>query len=294
LRERAAKPRPVRRRDVYTEADGLFGRIADLVIENPVRSGGFVMVAMVIGTIISNAAYFQTSRHPAPFFVTRAANDAAAPTPKARVDAAPAEAQSQSQSQAQAQAHTAAAPAATIPPLPTAAPDSASLVTDTQRALATLKLYDGPIDGKIGPQTRAALSSFEMRIGLVPTGQPSPDLLVQLRKALPRSSAATPAEIAPPALIPTSAISGAAPDAAASDPTATGSIDHAQSAARIRKVQTALNDIGYGPIRVDGKGGGDTEDAIRRFQLDNGLALTGEADDALMAKLVMIGAMKSI
>ncbi|MBZ9934970.1 peptidoglycan-binding protein [Mesorhizobium sp. BR1-1-16] len=290
MRERAAKPRPVRRRDVYTEADGLFGRITDLVIENPVRSGGFVMVVMVIGTIISNAAYFQTTHHPAPFFVTRAANDAAAPMPKARVDAAPAPTQSQSQTQT----HSAAAPAATIPPLPTAAPDSVTLVTDTQRALAELKLYDGPIDGKIGPQTRAALSSFEMRIGLVPTGQPSPGLLVQLKKALPRSSAATPAEIAPPALIPTSATSGGTPDVAASDPTATGSIDHAQSAARIRKVQTALNDIGYGPIRVDGKGGGDTEDAIRRFQLDNGLALTGEADDALMAKLVMIGAMKSI
>ncbi|SHE62937.1 Peptidoglycan-binding (PGRP) domain of peptidoglycan hydrolases-containing protein [Kaistia soli DSM 19436] len=289
MRERAAKPRPVRRRDVYTEADGLFGRLTDLVIENPVRSGGFVMVVMVIGTIISNAAYFQTAHHPAPFFVTRAGDEeTAAPAPKTRAATVASPSPSASLSTSQ----TPAVAAANAPPLPTAAPDSATLVADTQRALAALKLYDGPIDGKIGPQTRAALSSFEMRIGLVPTGQPSARLLVQLKKALPRTSAATPDEIVPPALIPTSA-SGAT-DPAASDPTATGSIDHAQSAARIRKVQTALNDIGYGPIRVDGKGGGDTEDAIRRFQLDNGLALTGEADDALMAKLVMIGAMKSI
>ncbi len=277
--ERAPKPRPVRRRDVYTEADGLFGRITDLVLENPVRSGGFVMVAMVIGTIISNAAYFQTARHPAPFFVTRADDEAAAQTPPApRIRTATA---------------NPASGANAAPPLPTAAPDPAQLVSETQTALVALKLYDGPVDGKLGPQTRAAVSAFEKRLGLSATGQPSARLLVQMKKALAKSGAAAEAsEPVPPALIPTTAV--ASGESGATDPAATGSVDPAQSAARIRKVQAALNDIGYGPIRVDGKGGGDTEDAIRRFELDNGLPLTGEANDALMAKLVLIGAMKSI
>ncbi len=276
--ERAPKPRPVRRRDVYTEADGLFGRITDLVLENPVRSGGFVMVAMVIGTIISNAAYFQTAHHPAPFFVTRAEDDAAAPTPPApRIRAATA---------------NPAGGATGAPPLPTAAPDPAQLVSETQTALVALKLYDGPVDGKLGPQTRAAVSAFEKRLGLSATGQPSARLLTQMKKALGKTGAAEASEPVPPALIPTTAVAGG--EGGATDPAATGSVDPAQSAARIRKVQAALNDIGYGPIRVDGKGGGDTEDAIRRFELDNGLPLTGEANDALMAKLVLIGALKSI
>ncbi len=277
MRERAPKPRPVRRRDVYTEADGLFGRITDLVIENPVRSGGFVMVAMVIGTIISNAAFFQTAHHPSPFFTTRAEeSDPAAPMPRIRAAVAN-----------QGAAHPGAAP----PPLPSAAPDPATLVADTQATLAALKLYDGPLDGKLGPQTRAAVSAFEKRLGLAPTGQPSARLLVQMRKALPRTGAAEAVDIAPPALIPTPVIGEGSP---AADPSATGSVDPAQSAARLRKVQAALNDIGYGPIRVDGKGGGATADAIRRFELDNGLPLSGEANDALMAKLVLIGALKSI
>lgn len=258
MRERAARPRPARRRDVYTEADGLFGRITDLVIENPVRSGGFVMVAMVIGTIISNAAYFQTARHPSPLFATRqdggeAASDAKpAPLPKSRAAAIAAE---------------------------TGADDPATLVADTQKALAALKLYDGPIDGKPGPQTRGAIVAFETKMGMATTGQPSTRLLEQLRKALPRTSGAA-SDVAPG-------------DGTPADPTATGSVDPALSAARIRKVQTALNEIGYGPMRVDGKGGGTTEDAIRRFELDNGLALTGEANNALIAKLVLIGAMKA-
>lgn len=240
--ERAARPRPARRRDVYTEADGLFGRITDLVIENPVRSGGFVMVVVAVATIVSNAAYFQTARHPAPLFATRQDADAA-PLPKGRTVAVATHGQGDP-----------------------AAAGGAALVTAIQQALAALDLYDGPIDGKAGPQTRGAISAFETRMGLPATGQPSPQLLPKLKSALPRASA--------------------------DDPAATGSVDPALSAARIRKVQTALNEIGYGPIRVDGKGGGATQDAIRRFELDNGLVLTGEAGDALVAKLVEIGAMK--
>ncbi len=275
MRERASKPRPVRRRDVYTEADGLFGRITDLVIENPVRSGGFVMVAMVIGTIISNAAFFQTAHHPSPFFSTRVDEaDPAVPMPRIRAAIANS--------------------GAMTPPRPAAAPDPETLVADTQASLAALKLYDGPLDGKLGPQTRAAVSAFEKRLGLTPTGQPSARLLVQMRKALPRTGAAEAVDIAPPALIPTPVVGEATPGAPTSDPAATGSVDLAQSAARLRKVQAALNDIGYGPIRVDGKGGGATSDAIRRFELDNGLPLSGEAGDAVLAKLVLIGAMKSI
>lgn len=277
--ERRPRAKPVvRRRDVYTEPDGLFGRITDAVIENPVRTGGFVMVVIVVGAIVTNAAYFQTAHHPAPFFVTRPDSGAdaasAMPLPKQRA------AQS---GDAQA-AKTAAPPAnaSAAAPIPT---DPVQLLMETQRSLAALKLYDGAVDGKMGRQTRAAITAFETEQGLPATGQPSARLLALLRKVMPKSSDAAPSSDGPSAAVAT------APPA---DPTATGSIDPAQSAARIRKVQSALNDIGYGPIRVDGQGGGDTEDAVRRFELDNGLALTGQVNDMLVEKLIAIGAMKSI
>ncbi|MCX5497618.1 peptidoglycan-binding protein [Kaistia dalseonensis] len=308
--EPVRRKRPVTRtRDVYTEADGLFGRLTDVVIENPVRSGGVVLIAMVLGAIVSNAAFLQTAHHPDPFFVTRppAASAPAATVPPARTSASEPAPAAPTAPVAEA-ANTdplpglppeAAAPSPAAVPLPksraasangkavvskvgapratavktvpatsaTASAAPANIIADTQRALAAAKFYDGPIDGMMGPQTKAAISSFEMRIGLIPTGQPSPHLLEQMRKGL----------------------SGAQSSA---DPISTGSIDDPATRARLKRVQSALNDIGYGPIPVDGRGGGKTATAIRRFELDNGLPISGQATDTVVAKLVMIGAMK--
>jgi peptidoglycan hydrolase-like protein with peptidoglycan-binding domain len=65
------------------------------------------------------------------------------------------------------------------------------------------------------------------------------------------------------------------------------------SADAYRKVQTALNQIGYGPIPVDGKAGKDTADAIRRFELDNALPMSGVPDDGVVKRLTAIGALAS-
>lgn len=277
LRGGRAAP-PIRRRDVYTEADGLFGRLADLVIENPLRSGGMVMVVTVIGAIIVNAAYFQTAHHPAPFFVTRADEPAApadsvpaAPLPKSRATVA--------EPSRAAEAELAA--------------DPARLVADTQRALVGLRLYAGPIDGRFGPQTRAALIAFETAQHLPVTGQASAKLLLLLRKAVQKAADAAPAHPATPAAstIPTKA--DPVPPASIPDPAATGSISAPISPDSVKQVAQSLNAIGYGPIRVDDKDDPALAEAVRRFQTDNGLAASGKVDTALIAKLVAIGAMQS-
>ena len=305
------RSRPLSRHaDVYTESDGLFGRLADLVIENPVRSGGFAAMALISGAIITNAAYFQTAHHPDPFFVTRSDGTAAAPanpatkpaTPSASeapqaaasettppmpplptaeqqaildapaadtsagdrqtaAVAAPAPARPRAKPSASAAAKSAApARIATASNPATAVPAGApGLIADTQRALLDSRLYDGPVDGILGPQTKSAISSFEMKIGLIPTGQPSPRLLQQIRKGYP----------------------------AAIEPQSTGSVGDS----RLKRVQRALNEIGYGPIPEDGVDGDKTAAAIRHFEADNRLPQTGRVSDALAAKLVMIGAM---
>ena len=59
----------------------------------------------------------------------------------------------------------------------------------------------------------------------------------------------------------------------------------------ILAIQQALADAAYGPLTVDGIAGRETADAVRRFQLDQGLAVTGKIDDALISRLVSVGAM---
>jgi hypothetical protein len=50
-------------------------------------------------------------------------------------------------------------------------------------------------------------------------------------------------------------------------------------------LQARLRNLGYAVGRIDGKLGPRTEDAIRAFQQDHGLSVTGQPDDPLRAKL---------
>lgn len=284
MRERDAPVRrkrpPARSRPVVQESESLLGRLADRIIENPARAGGFSLIAIAVTAIVSNAAFLQTKHHPDPLFVTRGAVDkpvleigqettsdapsetASVPLPKSRVAATQLPGTQPRPTPTQSQ------------PLPVAisassnATSASTLIADTQKALADARLYDGAVDGVMGPQTKAAISAYEKKIGLIPTGQPSARLLGQIRKGGPRAHLA--------------------------DPVSTGSIDDPAERARIKRVQEALNEIGYGPIDTDGRGGGKTANAIRRFELDNGLPMTGAAGDAVIAKLVLIGAMKTL
>ena len=56
-------------------------------------------------------------------------------------------------------------------------------------------------------------------------------------------------------------------------------------------IQQALADAAYGPVAVDGIAGHETSDAIRRFQLDQGMEVTGNIDDRLISRLISVGAM---
>jgi peptidoglycan hydrolase-like protein with peptidoglycan-binding domain len=66
------------------------------------------------------------------------------------------------------------------------------------------------------------------------------------------------------------------------------------STGRMTAIQRALNDIGYGPVAETGVADDATSDAIRRFELDNGLPLTGRPEERVVNRLVSIGAMEAI
>lgn len=217
------------------------------------------------------------------------------------------------------------APVAAAPAVaqPTPAQQQAALVTEIQRGLARLGIYTGAIDGKTGGRTSAAIAKYEEAAGLKATGQPTPELLYALQHptAAPANAARAPDPIA--AELDQSAQRRAATIAAQTDAAnaraaaaaqaqaeatqaaqakAAAAQQAAQQAAKAaeqnkaagsyRTVQTALNRIGYGPVPVDGTANAATVDAIRGFELDNGLPVTGAPSQPLIDRLVTIGAIK--
>jgi peptidoglycan hydrolase-like protein with peptidoglycan-binding domain len=267
-------------------------RLVDRAFENPAMSGGLVVMALTATAIMSNAMFLQSGRHPEPLFNTRPAAvarevakaPAVTPAPAARPQATTAlPPVPRTAPQTKPAAPT---PAMPVPPRPVASP--ASLVSATQRELARLGMYAGTIDGMIGSRTRAAISNYQTTAGLTATGEPSPELLTALRQA-----SANPA-VAPPAPAPAS--TAAKPDQVAAAVERAAELEREQQAAaqsdRLRRIQSVLDQIGYGPLAADGQANAATADAIRRFELDNGLPVTGEASDRVIARLVAIGAIK--
>jgi len=211
------------------------------------------------------------------------------------------------QSQATAQVMPPVASPAIVAPVPTppvavgmSAADQTALVTALQRELARLGLYTGKIDGRIGRTTSAAIASYEKAAGLAPTGKPSAALLAMMKTPLaaPPLSATPPSAMTAPANDPIAAVTageGAAIDQRTDARQATIAEQEkaradAATQARYRMVQTALNSIAYGPLTVNGQPDAPTADAIRRFELDSGMTLDGQASDAVVARLKAIGA----
>jgi peptidoglycan hydrolase-like protein with peptidoglycan-binding domain len=146
------------------------------------------------------------------------------------------------------------------PASPDAQVDSVAIIA-IQDALAERGMYDGKADGKLGTKTRAAIAAYEKKFGLPETGMPSDGLMAHLRRTEAVDANATVA-----------------------------SAPAARRDNQIANVQSALNSIGYGPIQVTGRMSAETADSIRRFQLDNGMTITGEAGPDIVRKLVAIGA----
>ena len=232
---------------------GLVGRIVGAVTHRPIRSAAILVALVASITIVANAVFFQAGPHPAPILATRA------------IEAKPI---------------TTTAVAGTTIPLPRERPDpaeaaarsaslplsEAQMIGDIQKGLIQLKLFSGTADGKLGPVTKAAILTYQKNAGLPQSGAVSAALLAHVTAT---AGGATPA------------MAMAAANAAAA---ATGERE------RLKAVQVALNHIGYGKVNVDGVMSAQTVNAIRRFELDNGLPVTGLVGEQLYKKLVDIGA----
>lgn len=118
-------------------------------------------------------------------------------------------------------------------------------VVSAQRQLKERGYYSGPVDGVIGPGTDAALRAFQRDRGLSISGR--------LDSATIRALAAAP-------------------------PTSTSIPD-------IRTAQRQLRDRGYYSGPIDGVVGPATEAALRTYQRDRGLTITGRLDSPTVRSL---------
>ncbi|WP_181708478.1 peptidoglycan-binding domain-containing protein [Chthonobacter rhizosphaerae] len=79
------------------------------------------------------------------------------------------------------------------------------------------------------------------------------------------------------------------PDTAGDAPVASTALDAPPADPRLARIQTALDDAGYGPLRRDGVWTTETREAIRRFEANRGLAVTGMINEAFLRELIAIG-----
>jgi peptidoglycan hydrolase-like protein with peptidoglycan-binding domain len=131
------------------------------------------------------------------------------------------------------------------------APDPATM--EAQSQLTKAGYYTGPMDGKGGEGTTAAIRQYQHETGLPATGQ-----LDEATRAGLGLGTSAPATDGP---------AGPAPDPATME------------------AQSQLSKAGYYTGPQDGKGGESTTAAIKQYQHDNGLPATGELDELTRARL---------
>jgi peptidoglycan hydrolase-like protein with peptidoglycan-binding domain len=255
-------------------AEGMIGRLVDHACDNPAMSGGLFVMALTASAIVSNALFLQSVRHPEPLFATRPPlvierHAPLPPVPPRRDD----------MTGSIAPPLPRPAPIPVIKPIVPIDPETAEmrLVREVQAELGRMGLYLGAIDGLYGELSRSAIAKYQKAAGLPVTGKPTQELLEHMKAA----------ETAPRQLPVIAAIPREATQPLPDPDAVRAEIDQI----RYQRIQSALNRIGYGPVAVDGKADTDTANAIRRFELDNGLPITGVAGKQVIDRLISIGAM---
>jgi peptidoglycan hydrolase-like protein with peptidoglycan-binding domain len=153
-------------------------------------------------------------------------------------------------------------------------------VLEIQTALKQMNMYNGELDGLSGPATRNAVTGYQTKHGLAPSGKPDENVLAhiqfneKLEQAAQYTGSTTPRDDAPMAV--------------------SAAVASAQPAPDLSLVQKGLAELGYQPGPVDGQFGEMTRKAIREFQRDRSLPVTGDLSPQLSAELAKVTGKSSL
>ncbi|WP_185961390.1 peptidoglycan-binding protein [Telmatospirillum sp. J64-1] len=157
---------------------------------------------------------------------------------------------------------------------PASRPPTPEEVQTVQRTLGALGYEAGPIDGRVGAQTRQAVLAYERDMGLPPSGRVTPELTSQLHQVAGGPSAGG---------------SDDAPQQASAPQQFEGPEDYLRRTGQlpqvVREVQRHLRDADYPVGPVDGLVGPQTRQAVRQYQRDRGLSVDGQISQGLLADL---------
>lgn len=153
----------------------------------PLASTGLLALVTMTALAGSNALYFQTHRHPAPFF----GQPQDVPVPVAAPVVAPATLgvpQQRTAVVAPVENQTTGSVTAPVQPAPPqpVIPDQPvgnKEAFEVQKKLFELGLFQGDVDGFYGPMTARAIRAFEERNGLEPSGALTPAIVQAIMRA---------------------------------------------------------------------------------------------------------------
>lgn len=164
------------------------------------------------------------------------------------------------------------------------------LVKAVQTELQAMGLYQGPLDGMMGANTRAAIEAYELSAGLSVTGEPTPRLVSHIRLSNDATVNTASLQQSAPSLQSSEdaldAIAALIAREGIDEPSTAGLVPRPDET--VKSVQYNLKQLGFDPGPVDGLMGPGTERAIRAFQSAHGLPVTGQADNDLMRRLFAI------
>jgi peptidoglycan hydrolase-like protein with peptidoglycan-binding domain len=287
-------------------------RAIDAGLRNPVMAAGSLVSGLAIIVIVTNALANQPMRHPSPLFNTRTAASSVVPvttTPIVVADTAVRTATDpQPVPQAQAAAPRPAVPpsaepdpvAPALPPISAAAapapvapsvPVPTQLTQRIQQGLRDRGFYTGALDGLAGPATSDAIRLFEQRLGVAATGDANERVLALLKSERGRQITLRPQVAAAPQVVKPTLVSAPvtprpAPIQLMPAPVPPEPLT-ASAEGRIQKVQRALNVAGYGLLRADGHFDDKTAEAIRKYEAEHGMPITGRLSERLVSDLLM-------
>ena len=159
------------------------------------------------------------------------------------------------------------------------------MIQEAQREMLALGVYKGPVDGVNGQLTKQAIAAYQQLNGLMQNGLATPELVNHMKFTHKVQAAAQfTGSVAPVAV---DAVLSSTPQVAVIYEKAAA---EAAAAAKtkelsVKKVQVELAGMGYQIKKMDGHVSAETRAAILKYQMDNGLDMSGKVDGDLTAAL---------